>query len=342
MDDPTTPDAADVSASRAPSSVEPIRVGILVVYYLRSDDDLDLLRIHLERIRRHTRIDYQIFATANRVSDEVRALLAAEPHLVLVSVPATGDRGSREHGYYLDALIPVAIGAGCTHLCTLDVDSFPIDDRWIDTLVAASEPSGFAGVLRRENGDTELPHPSCTFATRAFVEHYAPSYSPDLPANPPTRRFQRQTGQPSDTGIRIGAALWTAGVPWVHLERTNAHDPHYLMAGIYGDAVFHLGSAGRGKLFRHDVQSSRAHRATRPLERMPVPASLARARRNMVRRLRRGAERRISARNREVYALLREWLVTDGDGLVDYLRGNASPAPAWQARLAPAVGGNVS
>ena len=58
--------------------------------------------------------------------------------------------------------LPVALADGVSHICTLDVDSFPIDDAWIDVLVASAPPaSGLTGVLRVENGDVALPHPSC-------------------------------------------------------------------------------------------------------------------------------------------------------------------------------------
>lgn len=318
------------------------RLGVLVVYYLRSDDDLPLLRLHLDRIRRHTAVPYTIYAVANRVSPEVRALLAAEPAVHLCDIAPTGDRGSREHGYYLDALLPIALADGMTHVCTFDVDSFPIDDAWFATAVDAGGPTGFAGVLRRENGDTELPHPSCTVMTRAFVEAHAPSFSPDLPSTPPFRRFQRSTGQAADTGVRIGAELWNSGTPWGRLVRSNAVDVHSLMAGVYADAVFHLGAAGRGKVFRTDVAASRTHRMTRPLERIPVPAKFARSRRRMVRRMRRGAEARIGARNREIYAVVRDWMYTDPDGLFAYLRGRSGADAEWSARLAPLASGSSS
>ena len=46
------------------------RLGILVVYYLRTDDDLPLLQLHLNRITRHTPpTPYTVFAATNRMSD---------------------------------------------------------------------------------------------------------------------------------------------------------------------------------------------------------------------------------------------------------------------------------
>jgi hypothetical protein len=250
-------------------------------------------------------------------------MLDAQPNVVVCDTPDTDLRGSREHAFHLDGLAQQALAAGVTHVCTLDVDSFPIRDDWVD-VVAAQMPdaSGLAAVLRVENGDTALPHPSCTFARRELFERFSPSFSPDSDGTPEFRAFLRATGQSADTGIRLGYALWSAGLPWGQLVRTNTVNPHYLMAGIYADAVFHLGGVGRGKLFRKDLEQSAVHRLSRPIERLPVGAGApADAKRALLRRVRGRKEDRLAAQNRDFYAVLRAWLLSDPDGLLAYLRG---------------------
>jgi len=300
-------------------------LAILVVYYLKDDEDLPLLELHLDRVARHTKVPATVYATANRATPAARALLDAEPNIVLVDVPGTDQRGSREHGYYLDHLWRYALETDATHICTLDVDAFPVCDEWVDTVATHLAPeSGFAAVSRLENGDTDLPHPSCTLARRDFYERFTPSFSPDTDGTPEFRRFLHATGQSADTGIRIGYALWAAGLPWGRLVRTNVVNPHYLMAGIYGDAVFHLGGIGRGKLFREDLQQSTVHRVTRPLERLPVGSGApARLKRSVLHRARGKKEQQLSAQNRATYTVLRSWLLSDPDGLLAYLRGDA-------------------
>jgi hypothetical protein len=298
-------------------------LGILLVCYLKDDDDLPLLELHLERVAKHMHVPTTIFTAANRATNAARALLDAQPNVVVCDDPGTQLRGSREHAYHLDLLAQRALDAGVSHLCTLDVDSFPIRDDWVD-IVAAPVPdaSGLAAVLRVENGDTALPHPSCTFARRDFYERLSPSFSPDSDGTPEFRAFLRETGQGADTGIRLGAALWAAGLPWGKLLRTNAVNPHYLMAGIYADAVFHLGGVGRGKLFRKDLEQSTVHRISRPLERIPVgTGGPAEVKRSVLRRVRGKQEDRLAAQNRAFYSVLRGWLLSDPDGLLAYLRG---------------------
>ncbi len=314
-----TPPAGTVAVSH---------LGILVVYHLKDDDDLPLLELHLDRIARHTLVPYTLFAVVNRVTDRARALVRAAPRVVICEVPPTDRRASREHAYYLDAMVPRALAAGCSHLCTLDVDSFPIDDRWLEVLVAAMPPeAGLAGILRTENSDVALAHPSCVLATREFFERFAPSFSPDPIDSVEYRAFVRETGQLADTGIRLTAALWSAGLPWGRITRTNAVDPHYLIAGIYGDVVFHLGGIARGKVFRTDLVRSRVHRWSRPLEHLPAPgAALGAAKRRVIRAVRGPAERRMAEHNRVAYSSLREQLFSDPDRLFATLRGRPLPA----------------
>jgi hypothetical protein len=300
-------------------------LAIPVVYFLKDDDDLPFLQIHFDRIARHTNVPYTLYAAANRVTPAARAVIESQPNVVVCGVPETELRGSREHAYYLDALVRAALDDPVSHLCTLDVDSFPVHDDWVARVEAVLPPaSGLAGILRVENGDVALPHPSCIFATRAFFERFTPSFSPDSDGSAAFRRFLRSTGQSADTGIRLGYALWSEDLAWGHLLRSNAADPDGLMAGIYADSIFHMGGIGRGKLFRRDVDGSTVHRLTTPLERVPVRGGRAIGmQRAILRRLRGSTEARIAARNRETYARLRGSLFSDPDGFIAFLRGGA-------------------
>ncbi len=300
-------------------------LAIVVVYFLKDDADLPFLQIHFDRIARHTNVPYTVYAAANRVTPAARAVIEAQPNVVVCEVAESELRGSREHAHYLDALVKVALEDPVSHLCTLDVDSFPVHDDWVARVAGiAPASSGLAGILRVENGDVALPHPSCVFATRAFFERFTPSFSPDSDGSAEFRRFLRSTRQSADTGIHLGYLLWSQHLAWGHLLRSNAADPDGLMAGVYADSVFHMGGIGRGKLFRRDVDASTVHRLTTPLERLPVRGRRAVGmQRAALRRLRGSTEARLAARNREIYELLRGWLFSDPDGFVAFLRGGA-------------------
>jgi hypothetical protein len=301
------------------------RLAILVVYLVRNDDELALLALHLDRIRRHTSIPYTLYASTNRATPAADAAVRAAPNVVICDVEPTEERGSREHAYYLDAMMARARADGATHIVTFDVDSFPIDDRWVDVLAAAMpDESGVAAILRVENGDSALPHPSCTMLRHDFLDRYEPSFSPDSDLTPEFRRFLRATQQAGDTGIRIGHTLNSEGLPWGKLLRTNTVDVHYLMAGLYADVVFHLGAGARATLFRKDLERSRVHRWTKPIERVRTHRESTRRFKHRVLAMARArAEGRFIAANEEVAAQIRAWLLDDPDGLFAYLRGGA-------------------
>jgi hypothetical protein len=300
-------------------------LGIVVVYFLKDDEDLPLLRVHFDRIARHTTVPYRVYAAAHRVPPEARRLIESRSDVEVVDVGSTELRGSREHAWYLDRLVAHARRRDVTHVCTLDVDSFPVRDGWVEVLDALAPPeSGLAGILRLENGDVCLPHPSCVFAPRGFYERFDPSFSPDSDGSAEFRRFLRTTGQRADTGIHLAYALWAHRLPWGRMLRTNVADPDGLMAGVYADAVFHLGGVGRGKLFRRDLDQSFVHRVTRPLERLPLPGeALGRARKAALRTLRGRTDARLAARNRQAYEELRGALFADSDAFLARLRGGA-------------------
>ena len=298
-------------------------LAILVVYYLSSDDDLPILELHLDRIQRHTHVPFQVYAAANRVTPAVRARLADRSWLQVCEIESTELRGSREHAFYLDALMARARADGADRIATFDVDSFPIDDRWLDVVGdAAASASGVAGIVRVENGDTVLPHPSGFLVHADFLDRYAPSFSPDSDRTPEFRRFLHSTGQAGDTGLGFAYALWSHGLECGRLLRSNSVDVHPVIAGIYANSVFHLAGVARGSIFRRDLAASRIHRVTAPLERLPMAGALGRTKRSVLGRVRAPAERAIVDRNRIVFGRARSALLKDSDAFVAYLRGS--------------------
>ena len=320
-----------MSAGATPSGT----LAILVVYYLSSDDDLPILDLHLDRIERHTRVPFRVYGAANRATPAVRARLADRSWLQVCEIEPTELRGSREHAFYLDALMARARADGADRIVTFDVDSFPIDDAWLEVMGTAAGSSGVAGILRVENGDTVLPHPSGLLVPTEFLDRYSPSFSPDSDRTPEFRRFLHSTGQAGDTGLGFAYALWSHQLEWGRLLRSNAVDVHPIIAGIYADSVFHLAGVARGSMFRRDLAASRVHRTTAPLERLPLRGSLGRAKSRALAAVRAPAERVLGDRNRVVFQRARAALLEDSDAFVAYLRGDERTrfdSVDWSAR----------
>jgi hypothetical protein len=239
-----------------------VKLGIVVVY-LVSDRMGPLLDLHLRKIEECTDVPYTIYGSVNRLQSKYRRTLKRRPNVQLFEIsPAyeeaeesrkyvkgmPGRAIATENGYYFDRLVDLALADGVTHLCTLHVDSFPVRPGWVGHLLeTAGDSVPVVAMLRAENGDTMLPMPACLFCTREFVEATKPRFTitPETEALPDWPPFLERYGGEFDTGFGYAFALHRHGMRFAPLRRSNLHDDHYLFAGVYGDAVFHLGAAAR-------------------------------------------------------------------------------------------------
>jgi len=218
-----------------------MKLGIACVYFYGEEDSW-MLDLQLREIARHTEgYDFTVYAAANRLWPSLKEKLSACDFVEILDLPETGLKGGPEHGAYLDALVRHAAADGCSHICTLDCDSFPVKADW-PALLEGQLGGGrrLAAVLRLENLDTCLPHPSGYFMEASFVADHDPVFWPgeDRVATPDFQQFLQDTGERIDTGIGYAYSLWTSGEDWTKLPRSNKRDLHFLMAGIYGDVFF--------------------------------------------------------------------------------------------------------
>jgi hypothetical protein len=239
-----------------------VKLGIVVVY-LVSDRMRPLLELHLRKIEECTEVPYMIYGSVNRLRSEYRRIVERRPNVKIFEISPTyqdaeesrryvkgmaGRALATENGYYFDRLVDLAIEDGATHLCTLHVDSFPVQPGWVHHLLERTRDSvPVAAMLRAENGDTMLPMPACLFCTREFVEGTKPRFTitPETEELPDWPLFLERYGGEFDTGFGYAFALHRNGMAFAPLLRSNLHDDHYLFAGIYDDVVFHLGAAAR-------------------------------------------------------------------------------------------------
>lgn len=250
-----------------------MKLGVCCVY-LYGPDSGWLLDLQLRYIASTLGgYDYTVYAAANRVLPELRRTLEAAPHVRIVPLPRYEGRGSREHAVYLDLLLRQATDDGCTHLAALDSDSFPVLPDWPQVLLRRMDRMRLAAVLRAENLDTHLPHPCGLFMHRSFLLEHTPRMLPpksEILSDASFQEFLRETGQRTDTGIGYGYALWKSKEPWLPLMRSNRRNPHFLMAGIYGDVFFHLGATSRRPWFYFDYRTKASLRAKPALSRVPL------------------------------------------------------------------------
>jgi hypothetical protein len=142
----------------------------------------------------------------------------------------------RPHPEALDYLAR-AVSSSYDYIVTLDTDSFPVDDRWLDVLVGACEDgAALAGVYRTEMAPAIRPfvHVSGLCVRRRDLRALKLS-------------FRRGAGQ--DVGQNITDAFNRLGRQVFPLMRSNAVNFHFLMGGIYGDVLYHHGAGSRRAQF---------------------------------------------------------------------------------------------
>ena len=119
------------------------------------------------------------------------------------------------------------------YVVTLDTDSFPVREDWLDVLISACEDgAALAGVYRDEMAPTIRPfiHVSGLCVRRHDLRALNVS-------------FARKRSQ--DIGQNITEEFQRLGRKITPLERSNDVDCHFLIGGIYGDVIYHHGAGSR-------------------------------------------------------------------------------------------------
>lgn len=291
-----------------------MKLGICCVYFYGPDSGW-LLDLQLRYIASTLGgYDYTVYAAANRLLPELRSTLASRPHVKVVPLPWYDGEGSMEHAFYLDLLLRQAADDGCTHLATVDADSFPVLPDWPKVLLQRMDRMRLAAVLRAESRDAWLPHPCGLFMERSFLLEHAPRMFPpksDRRSSTSFREFLRETGQRMDTGIGYGYALWKSKEQWLPLVRSNRRDLHFLMAGIYGGVFFHLGASSRRPWFYIDSKTRLSLRIGSAVSKIP-----------MIWRAGPWLEERYIASNRRVFAAIVDSLRSDPERFLRSLQGS--------------------
>lgn len=222
------------------------RTAILIVngFDRRSSSDFDVeearrfpwIRLCLQQLERHaTTSSHDVFVWDNSFLPEHHEILEASPRVSVFSEPETDVR----HGRALDLLLR-EVPEETEYVVTLDTDAFPIRDGWLDNLLGRLDRGAWiAGVWRDELAPRirAYVHPSCLAARRETL----------LELN---AQFARKRGvHRVDVGQNITHAVVSSGGRISRLRRSNARNMHFLMAGIYGDLIYHHGAGSRQAYF---------------------------------------------------------------------------------------------
>lgn len=231
-------------------------LGICIVYLIRDEDSAALARENLTRIHRHTSGQYRIYAICLEDCESTIYSIAKDldglPLTVVPTPEGVPEQTSLQHSTLLDSLVEVAIADGCDLLAAFDNDSWPLQDGWNQFYaerLTRSHP--VAAICRTEIGDN-FPLAAFTIFHADFW-HTGSSFGSRL-MTVNREEFRDIATRPKETGSGILSQLREGQRGYLRLEKSNAWDPHYVMAAIYDGMIFHFGSGSRNPWFVWDHQ----------------------------------------------------------------------------------------
>ena len=290
-----------------------MKSAILCVYYVPVDMEW-VFRLQLEHIRKFSpKNTYKIYAAIIKCSESIETQLRKSDDVIVCEVIADNKNPSKQHSMALTQLMKAALSDGREEIFTLDVDSFPIQKGWMNLMVTkAKNTGGVCAVHRIENGDVFLPHPCGTVILAPFFHKYPFEFYPENIESVGSE-FLSKTNQRADSGIGLALALWTNEHSWSELPRSNRVNLHYLIAGVYGDVIFHLGAGSREPIFSKEIMTNSLMKATSALKSIPVLWRLHSL-------IEKGVEIYFTRRNRRIVNTVKKELLGSSNAFINTLR----------------------
>lgn len=195
--------------------------------------DFPWIDLCLRQIERHSATSsFEVLVWDNSFIPEHRRLLQVHPRVRMFGQQERGQHIG--HGAGLNKLL-WKVRQGTEFVITLDTDSFPVRDGWIENLTGRLTAGAMiAGAWRAEVDKPTYVHP-CGLAIRRDTLWRLGT------------GFQIREGV--DVGTNLNAAVAAVGGTSSKLRRSNAWDPHPLMGAVYGDLIYHQGAGSRGPKF---------------------------------------------------------------------------------------------
>lgn len=209
----------------------------------------------LRQIKKHSHgWAYQVFAYDNSHLEGHRQLIQDFPNVRLLPrewVARAGRLTHRLPGWlaarlfeksHANALDYMAkrLSHEFEYIVTLDTDSFPVHDEWLDALVGACETgASLSGAFRSEMVPKITPfiHVSGLCIRRADFEELKLS-------------FREGSGQ--DVAQNITTKMRELDRDIKPFERSNLVNFHFLIGGVYGNVLYHHGAGSRKPQFWTD------------------------------------------------------------------------------------------
>lgn len=233
-------------------------------------------QLQLRMLREHTPPGYVVLAYGNRLLAEHEEILRGAPEVRFVSSRDVVC-GEMEHVWPLRNYLGRMV-RDFRYIVHLDSDAFPVRDDWLPRYARSLHWwRPVVAVQRLENGDRHSDRCFTMFRQVDMRRH----------------GFDFSVVGVRDAGAGISDGLERQGLGWRALRRTNAHDYHPLISGIYDDRIYHHAAGSRLPRFRLNLAQEADENAMR--------------------------------REGVVHTLLMERLFDDTEGFLAELRGQREP-----------------
>jgi hypothetical protein len=197
--------------------------------------DYPWIDLCLKQIERHSRgSSYEILVWDNTWMPEHKEIIERNPKVRRFEPSEPGS--DVRHGASLDQLVR-RVRPRTKFIITLDTDSFPIRDGWIENLTGRlTDDVLVAGVWR----DEMLPakpafiHPCCLAIRKRTLRELGATF---------------MVGSGADVAHNVTVAVEGSGARASKLRRSNHFNPHFLMGAVYGDLIYHQGAGSRAPAF---------------------------------------------------------------------------------------------
>lgn len=288
-----------------------MKVAIACVYYYDRDSEW-IAKLQIEQIKRNSvGHDVKIFACFVKGSSKILTDVFGAPDTVLIESVCDSPNPSVQHSTNLDALLAEANEdiVSFDIIVTLDMDSFPIDGNWLEKSHDELKRSDIVSILRTENKDKFLTHPSFIAFNGEFLKKYSFQMFPDTKVlNSQTfKSFISKHNQRIDSGIGLSYLIFDKKLCWKKLTRKNLRSSHFLLEGVYGSRIYHLGASSRAPIFYHEIVNDFFYKNLSFLKKLPI---LWRLYFKFVVPL---VEERIKKRNSKIVARVKKRLSTERD-----------------------------
>jgi hypothetical protein len=304
-----------------------MKLGIVVVYLVTERNER-LLDLHLSQIESNTEVPYKIYGSAARLYPKFLQKLQQNPNVKICECRQYIEEHKErryEHSFYLEQLIKFAVDDGVSHVAVLHVDSFPVRPGWAKELAGKlSNKRVVAGIMRDKKID-QKPMTACMLFGRNFYLNYQPKLllSEDELRSEEYEKYKQKYPHTADSGIGYGFKIFSKGLSWYPLYRSNKGGAEAVFGSIYGDLIFHLQSAVQIEnspsiIFRgtSDPRSC-FRRLVGSLARTVLPQTTREKLRSRI------PENVLISRNnleRQAFEQARQWLFEDPQSYLQYLR----------------------